>query len=177
MPTLSPSRRHFEADRRMHRILRYLVRIVDWMASGAIVVLMIALLGLVFSQFLDRNVIEIWRGFPADEYVKVGLIWLTFVGFGLAMRSGVEIRVDLVDHYLSAKFLRILYLTFDAVILILLGIVIQKSVLLYQVGNIQAILGTVMTVAFPTLGMLLGCGLMFLSVLLRLLRRAFHIEI
>lgn len=159
------------------RAVRAVIAGVERLARALVVVLVVAMLALVASQFVDRYIHPIWRGFPADEYVKVALVWLTFVGFGLAMRAGTEIRVDFVDQRLGARARLWLNGFFDLLLLALLGVILWKSIRLYEVSTLQIILGTEMTVAVPVLGLMIGCALMFLAVLARLLRRASGIEL
>ena len=157
--------------------LRGIVAAIEWAARALVVALMVAMLAIVISQFVDRYVTPVWKGYPADEYVKVALIWLTFIGFGLAMRAGVAIRVDLVDHALPANVRRWLSVAFDLVLAAMLGVIIHKAVRLYEISSMQIILGTDMTVAVPVLGMTIGCLLMLLAVVSRLLRNLFRIEL
>lgn len=157
--------------------LRGLLRAVERAAAFAVGALLVAMLLLVVSQFVDRYVHPIWRGFPADEYVKVALIWMTFLGFGLAVRAGVEIRVDFVDQRLPERARAWLNGFFDLLLLALLGVILWKSVRLYEVSTLQTILGTDMTVSVPVLGMALGCALMFVAVLARYLRRTFGVTL
>ena len=89
-----------------------------------------ALLVVVVSQVMDRHFIDLWSDSP-EEYVKIGMIWLTFIGFALAMKEGTEIRVDLADHVLPVKARAVLYGVFDIVLLVLIGIVIWKSYLVW----------------------------------------------
>ena len=128
------------------------------------------LLVVVVSQVIDRHFIDLWRDSP-EEYVKIGLIWLTFVGFALAMRQGTEIRVDLADHFLPAKARAILYGSFDVLLLVLIAIVIWKSWQVLVVSRDQVILGTDYSVALPVYGMFFGLILMFFAVAVRLIRR------
>jgi TRAP-type C4-dicarboxylate transport system permease small subunit len=137
-------------------------------AVGAIVA---ALFFIVASQFVDRYVHPVWGGVPADEYVKVGLIWLTFLGFAIAVRSGVAVRVDLIDAVLAPATRRWLYGLFDLVILLVLASVLWKGLRLYTISSGQLILGTDMTVAVTTLGLLLGLGLTFLAIVERVVLR------
>jgi TRAP-type C4-dicarboxylate transport system permease small subunit len=157
--------------------LRGLVRALERAAAVVVVTLLVAMLVLVVSQIVDRYVHPIWHGLPADEYVKVALIWMTFLGFGLAMRAGVEVRVDVIDKHVPARVRGIVYGAFDLVMLAMLGVILWKSVQLYRISTLQTILGTDLTVAVPVLGMLLGCALMALALLARVLRRAFDIEL
>jgi TRAP-type C4-dicarboxylate transport system permease small subunit len=140
-------------------------------AKAAVVVILAGLVVVVASQFVDRYVTPVWGGVPADEYVKVGLIWLTFLGFGIAIRAGVAVRVDLVDHLLPPKLRHGIETAIDVVLVGVLAIVLWKGARLYAISTGQLILGTDMTVAVPTLGMLLGLGLTALAVIERSLRR------
>ena len=157
--------------------LRWLYRGVDAAASVIVVAVLLALLGLVALQFLDRHVAHRWQGFPADEYIKVGIVWLCFIGFGLAVRGGLEVRVDYLDQHLAPALRRWLYGTFDIVTLLLISVILFKGLRLYEVSSLQMILGTEMTVSVPVLGMMLGCALVFLAVFARLLKRATGLEL
>lgn len=159
------------------RALRLAIALAERGASACIVLLLAGMVLVVLSQFVDRYFTPIWGGVPGDEYVKVGLVWLTFLGFGLAMRAGAEIRVDFLDQHMPAGVVRVLYALFDLAMLAVLGVILWKSVRLYEVGKLQTILGTDMTVALPVLGMMLGCGLMAIALLSRFLRRMFKIEL
>lgn len=157
--------------------LRQVIALIERAAAALITVVLAAMVVIVLSQFVDRYFTPVWGGVPADEYVKVGLVWLTFIGFGLAMRAGVEVRVELVDKYLPEHVRRIAYIFFDGLLLLMLGVILWKSIRLYQVGTLQTILGTDTTVAVPVLGMLFGFALMALALLARVLRRAVRVEI
>lgn len=159
------------------KTLSYILRLAERIAGAGIVLLLVGMVLVVFSQFIDRYFTPIWGGAPADEYVKVGIIWLTFIGFGLALRSGAEIRVDFLDHYIPSGIMRAINALFDVLTLGVLGVILWKSFRLYSVSELQTILGTDMTVALPVLGMMLGCALMAFALFARILQRAFRIEL
>lgn len=150
--------------------MKILIHAIDTVWRWTLALIVAALLVVVVSQVLDRRFIDMWSDSP-EEYVKIGLIWLTFIGFALAMREGTEIRVDLADHFLPRKARAILYGMFDAVLLVLIGIVVWKSYVVWKVSLDQVILGTDFSVATPVAGMLIGLSLMFVAVLARLIRR------
>jgi len=154
------------------KVLRLAMLVIERAAALVIGVLLIVMVAIVLSQFVDRYFTPIWAGVPADEYVKVGLVWLTFIGFGLAMRAGVEIRVDFVDQHVPARVRNAVYGVIDLVLLGMIGLILWKSVQLYRVGTLQTILGTEMTLALPVIGMMVGCALMFVAILARMLGRA-----
>jgi TRAP-type C4-dicarboxylate transport system permease small subunit len=154
----------------MKHLIQALTRAIGMAWTWAVALIVGGLLVVVASQVIDRHFIDLWRDSP-EEYVKIGLIWLTFIGFALAMKSGTEIRVDLIDHFVPAKVRAVLYGAFDLVLLALIGIVIWKSWQVLVVSRDQVILGTDFSVAWPVAGMLGGLVLMFIVVVVRLVRR------
>ena len=150
----------------MLKLLRLAERI--WELSIALMVA--GLLVIVASQVVDRYVIDLWTDSP-EEWIKIGLVWLTFVGFALAMRHGTDIRVDLVEHFLPRKLVMAVNTVFDTLLLVLIGILCFKTWQLWDVSRDQAIVGTSVSVAMPTAGLLVGLVLMLIVVAVRLVLR------
>jgi TRAP-type C4-dicarboxylate transport system permease small subunit len=150
----------------MLKLLRWAER--AWELSIALLVA--AMLVVVASQVVDRYLIDLWTDSP-EEWIKIGLVWLTFVGFALAMRHGTDIRVDLVEHFLPRKLVIAVNTVFDALLLVLIGILCFKTWQLWDVSRDQAIIGTSVSVAVPTAGLLVGLVLMFIVVAVRLVLR------
>lgn len=149
----------------MSKMMRLLVS--AWGSVVALVVL--GLLLLVASQTLDRY-ITVWHDSP-EEYVKIGLTWLCFLGFALALRDGTEIRVDLADRFLPANARRWIYGVFDVALLVLIGVVIVKSWTVFLISGDQLITGTDLTAAWPASAMFVAFVLMFFVIAWRLVRR------
>jgi TRAP-type C4-dicarboxylate transport system permease small subunit len=141
--------------------------IVAWGNIVALTVL--GLLIIVSSQTLDRFV-TLWMDSP-EEYVKIGLIWLCFLGFALALKDGTEIRVDLADRFLPATARRWIYAAFDVALLALIGVVVIKSWTVFLISGNQLITGTDLTAAWPAGAMLIAFVLMFFVIARRLLGR------
>jgi TRAP-type C4-dicarboxylate transport system permease small subunit len=99
------------------------------------------------------------------------LVWLTFIGFAVAVRASVNIRVDLIDAHLPAKVRFALEMVFDALLIVLLVVLVPGSWRLIEIGKDQELLGTVFTAAVPAAGVLIACVLMLLFVGLRLIVR------
>lgn len=148
----------------MSRGLRLLDVVVEWM----VVALMVSLVAIVALQFIDRHFIDTGIAAP-DQYARIGLVWLTFVGFAAAIRAAVNVRVDLIDAHLPAKVRFVLELVFDAMLLVLLLVLIPGTWRLMVIGQDQMLLGTVFTAAVPVAGALIACVLMVVYVGLRLL--------
>lgn len=146
----------------LNRALRVLDILLEWV----IVALMASLVVIVALQFVDRHFIDTGIAAP-DQYARVALVWLTFIGFAIAVRASVNIRVDLIDAHLPAKVRFILEMVFDALLVVLLIVLIPGSWKLIVIGKDQELLGTVFTAAVPAAGALIACVLMLLFVALR----------
>jgi TRAP-type C4-dicarboxylate transport system permease small subunit len=153
--------------------MRALLKFVDTVWDWAIALIVFGLLVVVTSQIIDRHFLDLWSDSP-EEYVKIGLVWLTFLGFALAMRHGTEIRVDIADHFLPLAVRHWIYGTFDVLLLVVIGVAAWKAWLSIAIGESQVILGTGFSVAVPTWGMFIGIALMFVVVAVRLVRRIAH---
>lgn len=149
----------------MSSVMRLLTAV--WGSVVALTVL--GLLLLVSSQTLDRYV-TVWHDSP-EEYVKIGLTWLCFLGFALALKDGTEIRVDLADRFLPATARRWIYGVFDVALLALIGVVVVKSWTVFWISGDQLITGTDLTAAWPAGAMLIAFVLMFFVIAWRLVRR------
>ena len=134
-----------------------MLRLFNSVWSGIISLVVFALLIIVASQTLDRFV-SFWNDSP-EEYVKIGLTWLCFLGFALALKDGTEIRVDLADRILPDKARRWIYGVFDLGLLVLIGVVIVKSWTVFLVSGDQLLTGTDLTAAWPA-------GAMFVAFIL-----------
>ena len=100
----------------MRSIVRVLDRLSDVIEAAGRFVLVLALVGLVVIvglQVVDRHITDVPIVSP-DAYARILLIWITFVGFALAGRSGMAIRVDLMDHWLPLRWQQGLRILFDA---------------------------------------------------------------
>ena len=146
------------------------LRLLDALVEWVVVALMASLVLIVSLQFIDRHFIDTGIAAP-DQYARVGLVWLTFIGFAIAVRAAVNVRVDLIDVHLTAKVRRVLEIAFDALMLVLLAILVPGSWRLIVIGKDQDLLGTVFTAAVPATGVFVACLLMLLYVGLRLALR------
>ena len=147
-------------------ILNRVLRVLDLLLEWVVVVLMISLVAIVALQFVDRHFIDTGIAAP-DQYARVALVWLTFIGFAVAVRAAVNIRVDLIDAHLPAKVRFVLEMAFDALLVVL----VPGSWRLIVIGKDQELLGTVFSAAVPAAGVLISFVLMLLFVGTRLIVR------
>ena len=156
----------------LSRGLHLLDVLIEWM----VVALMVSLVGIVSLQFIDRHFIDTGIAAP-DQYARVALVWLTFVGFAIAVRAALNVRVDLIDAHLPPRVRYFLALLFDALMLLLLAILVPGSWRLIEIGKDQMLLGTAFTAAVPAAGVFVACLLMLLFVGLRLVVRLLGSEL
>ena len=150
----------------LDKALRLVERVLEWL----IAVLVAALLLIVASTFIDRHFITLPMAAP-DAYARVILVWLTFIGFALAVKGGINIRVDLIDARLPEKVRRILDYVFDSM---MLGLTVMLGVngwRLVAIGRDQERLGTGMSEAWPSAALFVSCILLVLFLVLRIALR------
>lgn len=163
----------------LERALGFVERLLD----GLIALLVVGLVLIVASQLVDRHVVTLPMAAP-DQYARVMLVWLTFVGFTVAVKNGTNVRVDLIDARLPPAVRRALEILFDVAMLVLTVLIGWHGWPLLIVGLDQERLGTVLTEAWPTASLLLSCVLLTAFLVLRLLLalagravpRAAHLE-
>ena len=148
------------------KTLRLVERVLEWLVAA----LVAALLGIVASTFIDRHFVTLPMAAP-DAYARVILVWLTFIGFALAVKGGLNIRVDLIDTRLPAKARRILDYVFDAVMLGLTVMLAVNGWRLVVIGQDQERLGTHMSEAWPSAAFFLSCIILALFLVLRMALR------
>jgi TRAP-type C4-dicarboxylate transport system permease small subunit len=156
----------------LDRALRLLEIVLEWMVA----LLVLALVVIVASQFVDRHFISLDIAAP-DQYARVALVWLTFVGFAIAVRNGLNVRVDLIDARLPTKVQKALEIVFDAVMLFLLIVLMVNGWRLVEVGKDQVLLGTVLTAGQQSASLVMACAVMILFLGLRLVARLIGVEL
>jgi TRAP-type C4-dicarboxylate transport system permease small subunit len=151
----------------MLAILKRGLRLLDVVIEWAVIALMVSLVVIVSLQFVDRHFIDTGIAAP-DQYARIALVWLTFIGFAIAVRAMVNIRVDLIDSHLPPKIRHVLELVFDALLIVLLVVLVPGSWRLIVIGKDQELLGTAFSAAVPAAGVFIACVVMLLYVGVRL---------
>ncbi|MEO8004244.1 MAG: TRAP transporter small permease subunit [Betaproteobacteria bacterium] len=146
--------------------LRLVERAMEWLVA----VLVLGLVVIVASQFIDRHFVSLPMAAP-DAYARVMLVWLTFIGFALAVKNGHNIRVDLIDTRLPPFARRALEYVFDAVMLLLTIVIGTNGWRLVVIGHDQERLGTVLSEAWPSGALFVACIILSLFIGLRVVLR------
>lgn len=151
----------------LHRALDAVERLLEWLVA----LLMIGLVLIVASTLVDRHFVTLPIEAP-DAYARLILVWITFIGFAVAVKSGLNIRVDLIDARLPKGARTALEYVFDVLMLVLALIIGWNGWRLVVLGGQQERLGTVVTEAWPAAAMFGSCVLLALFLLLRIVLRA-----
>ena len=150
----------------LDKALRGVERVLEWLMA----VLVMTLVVIVASQFIDRHFVSLPMAAP-DAYARVILVWLTFVGFALAVKRGLNIRVDLIDSHLPPGARRLLEYLFDVLMLLLTLVIAFNGWRLIVIGRDQERLGTVLSEAWPSAALFVSCILLVLFLVLRVALR------
>jgi TRAP-type C4-dicarboxylate transport system permease small subunit len=150
----------------LDKALRLVERALEWLIAA----LVAALLIIVASTFIDRHFVTLPMAAP-DAYARVILVWLTFIGFALAVKGGLNIRVDIIDARLPAKARRALDYVFDVVMLLLTVMLAVNGWRLVVIGQDQERLGTMMSEAWPSAALFVSCIVLVLFLVLRIALR------
>ena len=150
----------------LDKALRLVERALEWLIAA----LVAALLIIVASTFIDRHFVTLPMAAP-DAYARVILVWLTFIGFALAVKGGLNIRVDLIDARLPAKARLVLDYVFDVLMLALTVMLGANGWRLVVIGQDQERLGTMMSEAWPSAALFVSCILLVLILVLRIALR------
>jgi TRAP-type C4-dicarboxylate transport system permease small subunit len=146
------------------------VRVLDMVTRVVLVAALAAVLIFTVGQVIDRYVVK--STFDAyDQYARVGLMWLTFIGIAAGVRDRVNIRIELLSHFAPPHFRNAIAIVLDLAMLAVSVIILIVGLPLLEVGGYQVIMGTSMTYEMMYTALLSGMSLMILFLLLRLADR------
>jgi TRAP-type C4-dicarboxylate transport system permease small subunit len=155
----------------MLKMILIAVRLIERLTGWAVALLVAIALVVVAGQFIDRHFFDLPWDSP-DQFARITIIWLCFLGTALALSDGAAIRIDLFDHWLPHRVLVWRDSIFDVLLLAMLIILVVTGWTVVKVGSSQFILGTPFTADVPYSGLLVGSALGALFILARILRRA-----
>jgi TRAP-type C4-dicarboxylate transport system permease small subunit len=145
-------------------------RLIEKMAAALVAILVGLALCIVLGQFIDRHFFDLpWEA--PDQFARIAVIWLCFVGTALALSRGDVIRIDLLDHIVPRWAVSWRDMLFDVVLLALLLLLAVKGWTVVRIGSMQILLGTPFTADLPYSGLFTGAVTGAILIAARLLRR------
>lgn len=152
-------------------MLAWPIRALAALVRAAVVAAMLLVLVSTLGQVADRHLVQ--SGFGAfDQYGRLGLVWLTFLGIAVAVRERANIRIDLLDHFLPAWAVRAKAVALD---LVMAGVAVLLVVVgwpLLEVGSFQVIMDTPFDYGQVYAALLAGMAVLVVFVAARLLDAA-----
>jgi TRAP-type C4-dicarboxylate transport system permease small subunit len=140
---------------------------VTGLVRAAVVVALAAILILTVLQVMDRHFFH-YGDFAFDQYSRVALVWLAFLGIAMGFRERVNIRIDLLDHFLPNRAAKWLRTVLDVVVLAVAASLIWVGWQLLEVGAFQVVMDTPLTYQVMYAALLAGLILLCFFLLLRL---------
>jgi TRAP-type C4-dicarboxylate transport system permease small subunit len=124
---------------------------------------------LVFTNVVTRYSLGFSIAWP-DEVASFLMIWVTFLGAGLALREGRHVAIDVLQDRLSERTRRGLRLALALVILAFLALLAWFGVQFVVFGWRSVTFVTQLPRGIPYLAVPLGCAMFVLHLLLILPR-------
>lgn len=147
-----------------------LVAAVERAGRWIVGLLALVILLFTFGQVLDRYIFK--TTFDAyDQIARLGLVWMTFLGFALAFQERRTIRVELLDTVLGPNLMKWRETLFDLMILALVVLLHVKGWRVTEVGAYQAIIGTPFTYAWSYAAIPVATALLALFLVIRIVHR------
>jgi TRAP-type transport system small permease protein len=143
------------------RLVRQIVDGLDRVVRMAVVIALVGVLVFTVCQVPDRYLFK--SSFSAyDQFSRLALVWLTFLGIAIGIRERANIRIELLEHFLPPRLTRVLSLLLDMVVLL-------AAILVVVVGWRLLDVGTPFTYEIVYGGLLVGMALLTVFLALRVL--------
>ena len=153
----------------MYSILNRVATWVDRCLTWYIVLLMGLMVFMTFIQVVARYVMQ--SPFTStEEYTRMALVWLTFMGAAAALRRNKLTRIEVLEERLPQRLRRFLSIFFDLVLMFLLVIIAVKGWEATVVTTSQIVAGTPLSYAWFVFSVVVGSVLMFFYLGLRRLQ-------
>lgn len=144
-------------------------RVIGRAEEGLAIVLVAAMAGVVNLQIVARYVFGapfIW----CEEVSRLILVWLTFVAAAALLRRGGDIAVDTFVDMLAPAWHRAVLAARDVLMMAVFGLVAWEGFRLAGAVAGMPLVATEWPTALLAWPLVIGCSLIVLHVLLRLLR-------
>ena len=149
----------------LSRVASWVDRFLKWY----IVVLMGLMVFMTFIQVFARYVMN--SPFTStEEYTRMVLVWLTFMGASVALRRNRLTRIEVLEERLPARVRSFLAIFFDLVLMFLLLIIAVKGWEATLVTTSQIVAGTPLSYAWFVFSVVVGSVIMFFYLGLRRLQ-------
>jgi len=105
-----------------------------------------------------------------EEYTRMVLVWLTFMGAAVALRRKRLTRIEVLEEHLPGRVRSFLAVFFDLVLMFLLLIIAVKGWEATLVTTSQIVAGTPLSYAWFVFSVVVGSVIMFFYLCVRRLQ-------
>ena len=149
----------------LNRVASWVDRFLKWY----IVLLMGLMVFMTFIQVFARYVLN--SPFTStEEYTRMVLVWLTFMGAAVALRRKRLTRIEVLEEHLPGRVRSFLAVFFDLVLMFLLLIIAVKGWEATLVTTSQIVAGTPLSYAWFVFSVVVGSVIMFFYLCVRRLQ-------
>lgn len=159
----------------MIRLLSWPVHLLAGLMRAGVVVAMLLVLASTVGQVIDRQFVKSSFG-AYDQYGRLGLVWLTFLGIAVAVRDRANIRIELLDHFIPARARRVKAIVLDAAMASIAVLLVVVGWPLLEVGSFQVIMDTPFDYTEVYAALLLAMAVLAVFVVARLLGLDVHAD-
>ncbi|MFJ3045650.1 TRAP transporter small permease [Herbaspirillum chlorophenolicum] len=138
--------------------------------QAALVAALAVVLAFTVGQVVDRYLLK--SSFDTyDQFARIGLVWLTFLGIAAGIRDRANVRIELLNHFAPQRLRGVVNVVLDLCTLAVSVLLVVVGVRLMEVGSFQTIMGTAFSYDVMYLALLVGIGTLIAYLLLRLANR------
>jgi TRAP-type C4-dicarboxylate transport system permease small subunit len=142
------------------------VRFLDRVVKTVLILAMAMVLVFTVGQVADRYFIK--SSFDAhDQFARIGLVWLTFIGIAVGIRNRTNVRIELLGHLASVATRRRVAVVLDLVMLVVSVFLVIVGARLMEIGAFQAIMGTPLNYDVMYGALLVGLSLVAVFMVIR----------
>ncbi len=138
-----------------------IVTITSWIVAGLTALMCCVVLLGVFTRYVLNDALP-WT----EEAARFSLLWMAWLGGGLAVRKGAHIAAEFVIDLLPAKPRAAIVLIGQVAVIFFLGICVYYGFGLFQRVSFQSTVALGVTMQLPYAAVPVGAALMIYHVLI-----------
>jgi len=148
----------------LKNILKRISSSINIFSSVLITIFLSAMVIIVLLQVFYRFVLNNALPWP-EEISRYLMIWITFLGSGIACKYGEHIGVNFIRNKIQKKYQFIIQSTINCCILIFLAFCIWKGLILFKYTSNQLSPASRISMAWAYASVPIGCAIMFIHIL------------
>ena len=151
-------------------MLQKVIRVVNRIEDGLILVLVGVIVSSVFLQVFCRYVLQAPLSWT-EELARSCLIWLTFVGSSLAIRAKGHFVLEIMTSKLTGKMRVLWNLVLLGIMAVFLGVMVYTGVSMLPMLSLQVSASLQIPMSYIYLAIPIGSAFMLFRIFLLILER------